>query len=71
MSAPKINLPPQVALAVLADMRRFHAEKNQINRDAIAAEAVARVHPYWPRRGRQLNSLDMKKLFVEWSNQHG
>ena len=63
MPVNALKIPPKVALKVMADLKAYHAERNRIRRDAIAAEAIARVNPYMPKGAKPLRIPDMKQLF--------
>jgi hypothetical protein len=58
-----LDIPPEVARKVMADMRAYYAEPDGHKADAIVAEAIARVERYMPQRAKRLRQSDMKELF--------
>lgn len=58
-----LEIPPDVARVFMGWMHAYHAEKNQIRRDAIAAEVAARLQDYLPPRAKKLRLTDIRELF--------
>jgi len=61
-----IELPPNVARAFVRDMRKFHAEKDAIKRDEIAARQAWLLEQHWNGKVRL---LDMKEMFDQLKGQ--
>jgi hypothetical protein len=57
-----LDLPPEVGRAFMEDMRAFHAEKNAIKRDEIAARASWRLKQHYSGK---LRLSDVKRMFEE------
>jgi hypothetical protein len=64
-----LDLPPAVTRAFMADMKAFHAEKNAIVRDEIAARQMAALRRYQGRREKPLRLTDIRQMFEEMRNQ--
>ena len=62
MPRKPIELPPEVARRFVEDMRAFHAEKNQIKRDEIAARQRHALAQHYSAR---LRVTDVIEMFVQ------
>jgi hypothetical protein len=51
-----LDLPPAVARAFVADMKAFHAERNAIKRDEIAARQMAALSEYQAPREKAVTA---------------
>lgn len=56
------DIPPEVAKAFMDDLMAFHAEKNGIRRDEIAARQRHILLQYMPK-GTKLRVMDVKEMF--------
>jgi hypothetical protein len=52
----RLDLPPAVARAFVADMKAFHAERNAIKRDEIAARQMAALSQYQAPREKAVTA---------------
>jgi len=57
-----LNLPPAVARRFVADMRAFHAEKNSIKQDEIAARQLHALRQHYAGK---LRLEDVKDMFLQ------
>jgi|GEM_PF-5255355 len=64
MPIKPLELPQEVALAFVEDMRAFFAAKNQLEEDEIAAAAGWRLKQHLPK-GTKLRLPDVKQLFLQ------
>lgn len=64
LSMPRkpIELPPAVARGFVADMRAFHAEKNTIKADGIAARQLHALKQHYSGKRRL---TDIKEMFLQ------
>lgn len=60
-----IEVPPEVARRFIADMRAFHAERNAIKRDEIAARQLHALKQYQSPREKKLRLSDVKEMFEQ------
>ena len=66
MPRKPIELPPEVARRFVEDMRAFHAEKNSIKRDEIAARQRHALAEHYTGRLRLTEVIEM---FVQMKDQ--
>jgi hypothetical protein len=59
----QIELPPGVAKAFVRDMRAFHAEKDRLKRDEIAARQSHALREYQGPRERPIKLHEVKQMF--------
>ena len=50
-------------------MSAFHAEKNKIKADAIAAQQLHALRAYQRQREKKLRITDVKEMFLQMRNQ--
>jgi hypothetical protein len=62
MPRKPIELPPDVARSFAKDLRLYHATKNNIKRDEIAARQAWLLQQHW---NEKLRVIDVKQMFVE------
>jgi hypothetical protein len=66
MKLTDIEIPPEVAERFVADMRAFHAEKNQIKADGIAARQLHALKQYYAGK---LRLADVKQMFLQMKDE--
>ena len=66
MPRKPIELPPAVARRFVEDMHAFHAEKNSIKRDEIAAR---QRHALAQHSAARLRVTDVIEMFVQMRDQ--
>ncbi|QIG94424.1 hypothetical protein [Bradyrhizobium sp. 6(2017)] len=62
ISRKPIEIPPEVARQFAAKMRLFHAERDQLKRDEIAADTRHLLLQHMPK-GAKLRLADVIELF--------
>jgi hypothetical protein len=65
MPRTPINLPPDIARALVDDMHAFHAEPNAIKRNEITARQLRALRE---RRAGKLRLLRVKEMFEQMKN---
>jgi hypothetical protein len=63
MARLPLDLPLNVAMAFVKDMRAFHAEPNAIKRDEIAARQLHALRGFRRPRDKKLRVHDVKEMF--------
>ncbi len=66
MPKEPIDLPPAVARRFVEDMRAFHAERNIIKADEIAAR---QLHGLSQHYSGKLRLTDVKEMFLQMRDQ--
>jgi len=69
MPRKPLELPPEVAEALVADMRAFFAEPNLIKRDEIAARQMHVLRQYQGPRERPVRVPDIMEMFRQMRDQ--
>ena len=64
-----IELPPAVARRFVQDMRAFHAEKNSIKRDEVAARQMHALRQLQGPRDKKLRVADVIEMFRQMRDQ--
>jgi hypothetical protein len=64
-----LDLPLKVARAFVRDMKAFHAEKDPIKADAIAANQMAALRQYQGPREKSVRLTEVKRMFAEMKDQ--
>ena len=64
-----IELLPAVARSFAKDMRAYHATKDSIKRDEIAARQAWLLDQHLGPRAKKLRVIDVKQMFVEMKGQ--
>jgi hypothetical protein len=64
MLRKQLELPPEVASAVVRDMKAFFKAKGQLKQDEVAAKQAWLLKEHLPR-GTKLRITDVKKLFLQ------
>jgi hypothetical protein len=57
--------PPKVARGFFNDLCAFHAEKDAIKADAIAARQLHALRQYQGPRKKRLRLADVKEIFLQ------
>jgi hypothetical protein len=57
--------PPEVARRFFKDLRAFHAEKDAVKADAIAARQLHALRQYQGQREKKLRLADVKQIFLQ------
>jgi hypothetical protein len=70
MPSKPLDLPMNVAKNFVRDMRAFHAEKNSIKRDEIAARQLHALRQCQGPREKPLRLSDVTQMFAEMKD-HG
>jgi hypothetical protein len=65
MPRKPFDLPMQIAKAFVKDMRAYHAERNAIKRDEIAARQLHVLRQFDMPRAKKLRLSDVKELFEQ------
>ena len=63
------ELPLKMAQSFIRDMRAFHAEKDTIKADAIAARQLHALRAHQGPRDKKLKLTDIKRMFVQMRDQ--
>jgi hypothetical protein len=66
MPRKPIELPPEVAKSFVADMRAFHAAKDSLKKDEIAAKQLWLLKQHW---NGKLRITDVREMFVQMKDQ--
>jgi hypothetical protein len=69
MARLPLDLPLNVAMAFVKDMRAYHAEPNAIKRDEIASRQLHALRGYQGPREKKLRVHDVKEMFEQIKNQ--
>jgi hypothetical protein len=70
MARLPLDLPLDVAMALVKDMRAFDAEPNAIKRDEIASRQPHALRGYQGPREKKLRVHDVKEMFEQMKD-HG
>ena len=62
MPRKPIELPPEVARAFVRDMRAFHAAKDSLKKDEIAAKQLWLLKQHWNSKLRITDVREMVEL---------
>ena len=65
MPRKPIELPPAVARSFAKDMRAYHATKDTMKRDEIAARQAWLLSEHLGPREKKLRVIDVREMFVE------
>jgi len=66
MSSKPLDLPIEVAKAFVRDMRAFHAAKDSLKKDEIAAKQLWLLKQHWTGK---LRMVDVMEMFQQMRNQ--
>ena len=69
MPRKPIDLPPDVGLRFLEDMRAFFTEKNRIKRDEIAARQLHVLREHQRPGEKKLRLFEVKEMFLQMRDQ--
>ena len=61
----RVELPPEVARRFFKDLRAFHAQRDPIKADAIAARQLVALRQYQGPREKKLRLSDVKEMFQQ------
>ena len=68
MPRKPIELPPEVAKALVADMLAYYAETNPIKRDEIAARQMSVLRQYQAPREKPVRISDEREMFRQMTD---
>jgi len=66
ISRKPIELPPEVARNFVGDVRAFHAAKDSLKKDEIAAKQLWLLKQHWTGK---LRMVDVMEMFQQMRNQ--
>jgi hypothetical protein len=69
MAGLPLDLPLDVAMAFVKDMRAFLAEPNAIKRDELASRQLHALREYQGPREKKLRVHDVKEMFEQMKDQ--
>ncbi|MBO4221929.1 hypothetical protein [Bradyrhizobium neotropicale] len=65
LHAPVLDLPKEVAVAFMEDVRAYYEESSQTKRDVIAVRQLHTLNEHLPPRAKRLRLSDVKELFKQ------
>lgn len=61
----ELGLPPDIARSFVEDMHAFHAEKDSLKRDEIAARQIHVLRQYQAKNDQPIELHEVKQMFRE------
>jgi hypothetical protein len=68
MPRKPIEIPPAATRSIVRDLRLYHATKDTIKRDEIAARQAWLLNQHLEPREKQLRLIDVRQMFRELKN---